>query len=44
MKARMGYIELNPEYGTEPIFKKYLHKDDIESQWMPIVYFELEVE
>jgi hypothetical protein len=44
MKARMGYIELYPEFDTEPRFKKYLDRDDIEGQWMPIVYFELEVE
>jgi hypothetical protein len=44
MKVRMGYIERDPEYGAEPRFKKYLDSYDSESRWIPIVYWELEVE
>ena len=40
----MGYIERDPEDGAEPRFKKYLDRYDCESRWIPIVYWELEVE
>lgn len=42
MKARIGYIEKHVDYGDRPRFKKFLERFDTESDWIRIVYFEVE--